>query len=119
MARSGLDGPYLLSDNVVSRMVINSNEWSSAAVFALGVLKHGRFVIQKVGHADGDLGQVLKEYMGKYKSFRFRFCRSTRSAYNKECYLYHEFKPRDNLTHPIKPKNTKFTCPVMTCELFE
>lgn len=115
MAKSGLLGPYLLAPKVIENMVTNSKDWSSASVFALGEVRNMKFLIRLVGHADGDLAESLQKYIGTYDVFRFSFYRSTRSAYDKECYLYHDFKPRDNLQHPIKPRNTKFTCPVITC----
>jgi hypothetical protein len=37
-------------------------------------------------------------------------------AYDRECQIYHDFKPRENKEHPNRPKNTKFTCPVAKCD---
>ena len=107
MARSGLQGPYPFTMNAIKNLVVKADDWSSAGVFALGTLKDKQFFIHRVGHADGDLGKELQKYIGQYSAFRFRFYTSTRIAYDKECNLYHEFNPKDNLTHPIKPKNTK------------
>ena len=115
MAKSGLLGPYPLTEEILQTHIEQSDDWSSASVFALGPVKNQRFHLQRVGHADGDLAEFLRPYIGQYPAFRFKFYRSTRSAYNKECELYHAFKPRDNVDHPEKPKNTKFTCPVPSC----
>ena len=119
MPRSGLQGPYPLTEKTIFDLIVNAADWSSAAVFALGTLRNNQFFIHRVGHADGDLAKELQKYIGQYKAFRFRFYRSTRIAYDKECRLYHEFNPKDNATHPIKPKNTKFKCPLPFCEYSE
>lgn len=115
--RSGLLGPFQLRETVIEQEINNSKDWSSASVFALGQLNKGMFIIQKVSHADGDLALELKKYLGMYQLFRYKFYRSTRSAYHKECELFHMFKPKDNLLHPVRPKNTKFECPVDLCKL--
>lgn len=117
MPASGLQGPYPLDEERIEELVTNSADWSSASVFALGPLQEGRFFIRRVGLADGDLAVELRRFIGRYAGFKFKFYRSTRTAYDKECRVYHDFKPKDNETHPDKPKNTKFTCPVATCEL--
>ncbi|MEE2745933.1 MAG: hypothetical protein VX617_03515, partial [Pseudomonadota bacterium] len=114
---SGLLGPFPLTEIVIEQEINKAKDWSSASVFALGQLNKGFFIIQKVSHADGDLAHELKKYLGSYQLFRYKFCRSTRSAYNKECELFHIFKPKDNLHHPVRPKNTKFECPVDLCKL--
>jgi len=119
MSKSGLLGPYPLTEEALQKYVTDAEDWSSAAVFALGPVKDRRFYLRRVGHADGDLAEILRPYIGKYAAFRFKFYRSTHSAYDKECQLYHDFKPKDNDIHPVKPKNTKFTCPVPSCEFGE
>jgi hypothetical protein len=115
MPSSGLLGPYPLDEAHIEQYIAQAEDWSSASAFALGPLKDGRFFIRRVGHGDGDLGAILKTYIGQYEGFKFKFFRSTRSAYDKECRLYHDFNPKDNEDHPVKPKNTKFTCPVPSC----
>ena len=119
MAQSGLQGPYPFTKTIIQKLVVDATDWSSAAVYALGTLKNKKFFIHRVGHADGDLAKELQKYIGQYSAFRFKFYRSTRMAYGKECSLYHEFNPKDNAMHPIKPKNTKFTCPMPYCNFFE
>ena len=119
MAKSGLLGPYPLTEHNVKKHVTDAEDWSSASVFALGLTKHKSFYLRRVGHGDGDLAEILLSYIGQYSAFRFKFYRSTRTAYDKECQLYHEFKPKDNTAHPIKPRNTKFTCPLPSCEFGE
>ena len=117
MAKSGLLGPYSLQEEYIERFVTNSSDWSSASVFALGKISNKKFMIKMVCHVDGDLSMALKDYIGSYEAFRFRFYRSTRSAFNKQCELYHQFNPSDNLEHPTRPTNTRFTCPDPSCIL--
>ena len=63
MARSGLQGPYPLTEKTILNLVVNALDWSSAAVFALGDVKEKKFLIRRVGHADGDLANELKHYL--------------------------------------------------------
>ena len=119
MAQSGLLGPYPLTDEAIKKFVSEAEDLSSASVYALGPVKEKHFYIRRVGHVDGDLAEELKKYLGQYIAFRYKFFRSTRKAYDKECQLYHYFKPKDNQEHPVKPKNTKFTCPVVSCKFSE
>ena len=117
---SGLGKPTPLEESAILEEVDNSVDWSSASVFVLGGVRKGadgklRFQIKKVNHVDGDLGKELRKYIGKYSGFRFKFFRSTRNAYDKECQIYHEFKPSKNIKHPTRPRNTKFLCSVADC----
>lgn|GEM_PF-1365619 len=117
---AGLGKPMPLDEETIKREVDNGADWSSASVFVLGGIRKGddgkpRFQIRFVSHVDGDLGQELRKYIGKYKGFRFKFFRSTHNAYDRECQIYHDFKPRENTQHPTKPKHTKFLCPVPEC----
>ena len=118
--KSGLGKPLPLEELTIQKEVDGSPDWSSASVFVLGGVRQGvdgklRFHIKKVSHVDGDLGKELRKFIGEYSGFRFKFFRSTRNAYDKECQIYHNFKPVENVEHPIKPKNTKFSCPIADC----
>ena len=117
---SGLGKPIPLEESAILEEVENSVDWSSASVFVLGGIRKGvegklRFQIKKVNHVDGDLGKELRKYIGKYSGFRFKFFRSTRNAFDKECQIYHQLKPIDNIKHPDRPRNTKFLCCVADC----
>ena len=117
---SGLGKPMPLQELTILKEVDNSKDWSSASVFVLGGVRKGadgklRFQIRKVSHVDGDLGRELRKYIGEYSGFRFKFFRSTRNAYDKECQIYHTFKPIENVTHPTRPRHTKFVCSVADC----
>ncbi|MGY8999350.1 MAG: hypothetical protein ACKVIK_05470 [Rhodospirillales bacterium] len=118
---AGLGKPMPLNEKTIIKEVDNSTDWSSASVFVLGGVRKGadgtpRFQIRRVSHVDGDLGIALRSHIGKFTGFRFKFFRSTHNAYDRECQIYHDFKPRENKEHPNRPKNTKFTCPVAKCD---
>ena len=117
---SGLGKPIPLDEAAILEEVDNCADWRSASVFVLGGVRKGadgklRFQIRKVRHIDGDLGKELRKYIGKYSGFRFKFFRSTRNAFDKECQIYHQLKPVDNIKHPDRPRNTKFLCSVVDC----
>ena len=119
-ATAGLGKPMPLEEVTILTEVDKSKDWSSASVFVLGGIRKGvdsklRFQISRVSHVDGDLGGELRKYIGKYSGFRFKFFRSTRNAYDKECQIYHEFRPSKNIKHPTRPRNTKFLCSVADC----
>ncbi len=119
-ANTGLGIPMPLNEHTINAKVDNSVDWSSASVFVLGGIRKGsdgqlRFKVRLVKHVDGDLGSALREYVGVYSGFRFKFFRSTQNAYHHECQIYHAFNPRDNLGHPKAPRNTKFYCPITSC----
>ena len=119
--KAGLGKPLPLNKETIRVEIDGAKNWSSAGVFVLGGVRRGidgiaRFHIKLVAHVDGDLGAELRNYIGRYSAFRFKFYRSTRYAYDKECEIYHKFKPSDNKKHPVRPKNTKFLCPITDCK---
>ncbi|APW65372.1 MULTISPECIES: hypothetical protein [Arcobacteraceae] len=86
----------------------------SAGNFALGYeSKSGLFVVQNFGRSDTDLNQEVKNWIGKYKRFKFFYASSPKSAFVKECKNYHAFdkKKLDNKTHPKKPEDADYDCP--------
>jgi len=109
---SGLFGPYLLTDYDVHHNLIIGER----GVFALGFTgKDGVFYIDRVGKSEKSLIDTLLKYEGMYKEFKFKFFASEKACYEKECELFHLFKPRDNIAHPQAPKGIRLKCP--TCGL--
>jgi hypothetical protein len=115
MAKSELLGPFPLTRESITRNVIEADEQWSAGAFALGRLDQGRFFVRRTGRSDTDMAALLKDFIGRYDAFKFRTYASTRRAYEKECRLFHDFKPKDNDSHPEKPKGKHITCPVASC----
>ena len=71
------------------------------------------FVVQYYGRSDTDLNHEIKNWIGKYKRFKFFYASSPKNAFEKECKNYHAFDKNkiDNKTHPIKPENADYNCP--------
>ncbi|MDX9899880.1 MAG: hypothetical protein RBT22_00120 [Aliarcobacter sp.] len=111
MKRSiGMKSSYAL----IARSVDSEITKISAGNFALGFeSKSGLFVVQYYGRSDTDLNHEIKNWIGKYKRFKFFYASSPKSAFEKECKNYHTFDKDkiDNKTHPEKPENTDYSCP--------
>lgn len=109
MKRSiGMKSSYVLTAKSVDSEIIKI----SAGNFALGhESQSGLFVVQYYGRSDTDLNAEIKNWIGKYKRFKFFYAPSPKSAFLKECKNYHAFNKDkiDNKTHPEKPENTDFT----------
>ena len=104
----------ILLNNDIDKEVTNT----SAGVYVLttswtdGVLY--------VGRSDDDLNKRLKDHVGEtsptkkkiYFWFKYEYASSPKSAYEKECRLYHTLNPPDNKKHPDKPEGTTYPCPV-------
>ena len=80
-----------------------------------------------VGRSD-ELKRRLKEHVrdGDYDEFKYRYCKNSTEAYERECELYHAYQAYcqeqpnvflDNDIHPRKPKGKKkLKCPWPECE---
>lgn len=85
-------------------------------MYAVGFTgKDGVFYIDRVGRSEKTLAETLKKFEGIYKEFKFMFYATEKASFEKECDLFHLFKPRDNIAHPKGPKGTRLKCP--TCGL--
>jgi hypothetical protein len=108
MASTGLRGPFVLITATIDGVVTNI----SPGAYALGSVDENRtFRIQYVGRADDDVNKRLKDWApANYPEFKFEYYRSAELAYRKECDLYHDFNPRDNVDHPACPKGSNLSC---------
>jgi hypothetical protein len=108
MASSGLRGPFALITATIDGVVTKT----SPGAYALGWVNENRiFRIQYVGRADDDVNRRLKDWApANYPEFKFEYYRSAEAAYRKECDLYHDFKPPDNVNHPACPKGSNLNC---------
>ena len=70
-----------------------------------------------VGRSDKDVNGRLHDHVGSYKRFRFEYYGSAKASFEKECHLYHDFKPSDNKIHPDRPNGRDWECPV--CKIFD
>jgi hypothetical protein len=108
MAVPRLDGPHSLSTKSVERTVTRK----MAGVYVLSAMEGGIASPRLVGRSDHDVGTKLKDGIGLYSHFAFVYASSPRSAYEMECEIYHSTKPPENATHPTKPADATWECPV-------
>ncbi len=115
MPTTGLYGPHTLTTVGVS----NNVKGVGAGAYALGRLAaDGTFYIDYVGRSDDDLGARLQQHTPeKYTHFKYGFLPSAKAAFDKECDLYHDFKPPDNKVHPARQKGANWTC--KRCTVFD
>ena len=91
---------------------------TSPGAYALGRASNDTFYVDYVGRADVDVAARLKQWLAtkKYTHFKFEYYSSPKAAFEKECRLYHDWKPQglDNEIHPDRPNGTDWKCPI--CE---
>jgi hypothetical protein len=114
MPNSGLFGPYPLTAAGVTAAV----KGVGAGAYALGQTHADNlFYVSYVGRSDDDLATRLQQHVPEpYLQFKYGFYPSAKAAFDKECVLFHDFKPPDNKVHPARPKGTKHSCPVADCD---
>jgi hypothetical protein len=113
LEENGLTGPFALTDRVIDQEVGPG----SPGVFALDDVDNGTgFHVVFVGRSDIDVNNQLHVYVGAYKRFKFHRSASPQAAFDKECGLFHDFVPRDNAIHPLRPARSGWNCP--RCKLF-
>jgi hypothetical protein len=113
MPKSGLLGPYQLTFDGIASAVARK----SAGVYVLGhTTAEGKFLIHHVGRSDEDVGDKLRNYIGSDTMFKYGYCPTAKAAFEKECELYHDFKPPGNAMHPDRPRNSNLECP--RCRFF-
>jgi len=115
MPSAGLSGPYTLDAETISAVVART----SAGTYALGRSEGETFYIRYIGRAESDIAARLGEHLGDYQQFKFSYFGSERSAFEKECHLYHDFgeSKLDNKFHPSRPPHSGWQCP--RCRIFE
>ncbi len=111
MPSTGLgSGPHELSHESVDRRVV-------AGTIGVYVLERSAdpsaFTVNYVGRSDEDLNARLKNWVGKngYRRFKFDYLSSRKSAFEKECEIYHLFNGLDNEIHPQRPIGGDWQCP--------
>ncbi len=109
MVSSGLNGPHILSNTEIDKAITRT----SAGAYALGEIINSVFNISYVGRSDTDVGKRLKDHIGKHPHFKFDYFGSPKSAFEKECNLFHDFGETnlDNKIHPDRPKDSGWKCP--------
>ena len=113
MATLGSEGPFLLKDSAIDKVV----SVKSPGNYALGHLNSkGIFIVKYVGRSDDDLNDRLHDWTDSgYKYFKAGYASDDTEAYIKECNNYHDFgesKKLDNKNHPDAPDGNDVDCPV-------
>jgi hypothetical protein len=108
MAENGLNGPFALSDRVIDREVGQNSPGAYVLEESADLVN---FRVVYVGRSDTNVNNQLHVHVGSYKRFLYQYCSFAQAAFEKECALYHDFKPPDNPIHPQRPSATRWKCP--------
>ncbi len=100
-------GPFPLSQKAIGACV-RQKGW---AVYMVGRFESNRFRVMRLGRSS-DLANELYSYVGEYEGFKFAYCVSEKLAFQQECELYHRLRPVNNKSHPRKPADADWDCPV-------
>jgi len=105
---TALIGPFELTFDSITQELPPT----SCGVFALGYVDAGGiFRMQRVG-SDQNLRSRLRELIGSSTRFKFALSMSPQTAFERECELFHRFRPPGNIIHPDRPRGTSWLCPV-------
>lgn len=111
----GFSDLYVLNDSNIDAHVL----LTSSGVYVLDRSATGGFTTHYVGRSDDDVNGRLKDWVGKYKYFKFQYTSSAKAAFELECNVYHDMSPVDNLAHPARPKGTSYKCPKGYCSVLD
>ena len=108
-----MKGSYLLVDSVVDIFV------PFLMYYGVYVITNSQGTVLYVGRSDTNLQRRIKDHIREkteYNKFYYEEATSKREAYEKECYLWHKYQPRDNDIHLDRPDDMRYLkCPVATC----
>jgi hypothetical protein len=120
MVKTGLFGPYILSNESIDKHVVGIG----VGAYALGRYEKetNSFYVDYIGRSDENLNNRLHQHeKDKYSYFKYGFYPTVKDAFVKECNLWHDFGgPKgklDNKNHPDRPKGANWKCPV--CVIFD
>jgi hypothetical protein len=106
--RTVLLGPFELAFDSIERELPPA----VCGVFALGYVDAvNTFRVQLIGR-DDDLRRRLRELIGSSTRFKFAVSMSPQAAFERECELFHKFRPPGNIIHPDRPEGANWLCPV-------
>ena len=107
LAPGDLAGPFALSEKAIENCV-KQKCWG---LYMVGSFESNRFLVKRVGRSS-DIANELYDYVGEYEAFKFVYCPSEKKAFQQECELYHRLRPAKNKSHPRKPPDEDWDCPV-------
>lgn len=106
--KTAMNGPYELSFDNLERVL----PMARRGIFTLGYVdREGRFRVQSVGRDDYDVRARLCELIGSSVMFKFALTHDARTAFERECELFHDLRPPSNFIHPGRPAGTDWQCP--------
>lgn len=106
-----VNGPFKLDSQILNAVVTRT----SAGAYVLVNVYDTK--AQRVGRSDSDVNDRLHNWIGKYGRFFFAYASSRKDAFEKECHLYHDLTPPDNVIHPDRPNGSGWKCP--RCYIFD
>lgn len=117
MPSTGLRGPYQLIQGSINENVTRV----LPGAYALGPVRNEIFYVHYTGRSDSDVASRLKKHIGEHPYFKFDYFLSPKTAFEKECRIWHNFGgpegKLDNEKHPQRPTDSNWQCPV--CDIFE
>lgn len=91
-----MEGPFQVINKLVAKDRIGN--------YGLGYTdEKGSFIVQYVGRSDTDLNGRLKQHVGHYFQFKFRYAATAKEAYAKELRNYTDFGGNETLDNDIEP----------------
>src|SRR5437868_11031842 len=87
------------------------NRNGSWSIYVVGMLESHRFQVERVGRSC-DLANELYSCIGQYEAFKFAYCVSEKHAFQQECELFHRLRPVHNKSHPRRPADANWDCPI-------
>lgn len=108
MSSTGLRGPFGLTPRGINEALTEA----LPGVYALGKVANGGFEVHYIGMAPEDVKSHLWRHVADwYPQFYYRHYSTSQAAFEKQCELFHDLKPRDNRCHPERPEHTRWMCP--------
>ncbi|MFZ4809691.1 MAG: hypothetical protein ACOYLQ_20750, partial [Hyphomicrobiaceae bacterium] len=105
---NSLLGPYALVYDEVNKVIVRK----APGTFVLGHKDlEGRFLVSMVSRSDTDVKTRLCDYIGTATQFKYALYPTSKEAFEKECQLFHDFEPPNNIVHPSRPQGTTWECP--------
>lgn len=108
-----MKGPFLLEEIDVYFLV------PSTICCGVYLIVNAQDQVLYVGRSDTNLQRRIKSHIGEkgdYYRFYYEEAFSRKDSYEKECYFWHRYLPRDNDIHPDHPDDMRYLkCPVAGC----
>lgn len=106
-------GPFPLTNETISIYIPDSQ----SGHFALGSNhENGGLILKLIGYSSNDLSAELEKAIGTDTHFMAHVDSDDKSAFIGACMLYHQFRDKLEITHPMKRFDQIWGCP--KCGIF-